>query len=167
MKVMVMVEHLFKDTSVVIMQLGDAERRKAMKEDNGMILSPLINEKVGIFFNRKDADERIRLAGVNAGLPASSISANVKAFLREVDNYGFGCRVGKAGDLVQMLERGEVTHLAFAARTSILKFITDGYLFNEHYAVKEETGLLAVLKQTMQEYSTPDQIEALLSDLQK
>lgn len=167
MKVMVMVERLKNNISLVIMQLGNEERRRSMLEVNGMIISPLINERVGIIFNRAMCEERQSIVGANSISVGSAISHNDKVVMQEADKYGFGCRVGVVGDLFKMLEKNEVTHLAFAAPTTILNFITDGATFNEHYALQEDKGVLDMVKQALLEYSAPSEVDGMIADLQK
>ncbi len=166
---MVAVEHLKNNLSLVIMQLGNVERRKAMMQVNGMIVTPLINEKVGIFFHRdicyrrKILVENIPPETAFSGTPAEAI----KLIHSESSRYGYACRPSAVGGLTRIIEANEAANLAFVAPTKVVSFITDGALFNEFYAVKEDEGLLTELKKTLAEYSTPAMIDAMIADLQK
>lgn len=169
MKAMAMVEHLKNNLSLVIMQLGGIERRKAMLQANGMIVTPLINEKVGIFFHRdictrrKVLVENIPVETAFSGTPAEAL----KLIHKESSRYGYACRPDDVGGLTRMIENNEVANLAFIAPTKVVRFITDGALFNEFYALKEDEGLLVELKKTLAEYSTSAMIDAMIADLQK
>ncbi len=163
MKTMVMAERLANNKTLVIMQLGDTAKRLAMLSENVAIISPLVRDKVGVFFNRQDCEHRMAVLDscVEYG---SQIAESVKQISREASKYGFGCKVGDVGDLGHMLA-SENTHLVFVAPTYIVDFITGGVRFNKHYALNVDTGVLDELKDKMKDYSTSEMVDAMIADL--